>query len=261
MPSYYDKNAGSSPMMSSAAVVRGLVGGTLLCGVAVGLSFCVARFPAVNPWVADRVVWAMLYVVLGVLAVGMWLLLRVARFAPALLARGIAVVLLCAALLTATGLLFGWGRGVVRQYAAARKTICMRRLKEIGDALQGFAAANHGRLPEAGEWCDALAPYVSDEEAFVCPCAANSECAYAFNSRLSGMEVEAAGKAVVVFESDAGWNAAGGPELLPASPRWHGGDQYCLAYGHVTWCHRKRDSIIWEPVLKEQAGEADKPSP
>jgi hypothetical protein len=44
---------------------------------------------------------------------------------------------------------------------------------------------------------------------------------------------------VVVFESDAGKNAAGGPELLPDEPRHLGGDKYGFADGSARWLKRK----------------------
>jgi len=37
----------------------------------------------------------------------------------------------------------------------------------------------------------------------------------------------------VVFESDKGWNAHGGKELLPHTPRHSGGDMYGFAGGHM----------------------------
>jgi len=72
---------------------------------------------------------------------------------------------------------------------------------------------------------------------------------------------------VLIFESDAGWNAAGGAELLPDEPRHKRGDNYIFADGRVDWVPRKKlpdgtwakepgpDGVIWEPVLKDSEGE------
>jgi hypothetical protein len=50
-------------------------------------------------------------------------------------------------------------------------------------------------------------------------------------------------KTVVVFESDAGMNAAGGPELLPGIPRHLGGDMWGFADGHAVWLARKSQGV------------------
>jgi len=77
---------------------------------------------------------------------------------------------------------------------------------------------------------------------------------------------------LAIFESDAGWNAVGGPQLLPDEPRHFGGDNYGFADGSVRWLPRKKlgtdsrgnpiwakepdaDWVIWEPVLKDSEGE------
>jgi hypothetical protein len=71
---------------------------------------------------------------------------------------------------------------------------------------------------------------------------------------------------IMLFESDRGWNATGGAELLPNKPRHDGGDRYALADGQTHWIMRKGwdaqgrrhwekapkgDWVIWKPVLKQ----------
>jgi hypothetical protein len=44
---------------------------------------------------------------------------------------------------------------------------------------------------------------------------------------------------IAIFESDAGWNASGTPEqMLPATPRHLGGDNFGHADGSVYWVSR-----------------------
>ena len=79
-----------------------------------------------------------------------------------------------------------------------------------------------GACPRPREWCDLLRPYLKDATAFVCPATKNQRCSYAFNANLSGVrlaDIPKSRRVVILFESDRGWNAAGGPELLPAQPR------------------------------------------
>jgi prepilin-type processing-associated H-X9-DG protein len=75
---------------------------------------------------------------------------------------------------------------------------------------------------------------------------------------------------VAIFESDRGWNAHGGPQLLPRNPRHVKGDNYGFADGHAKWYARKSEAIpgqseprwlkaprdekavTWEPKVKHK---------
>jgi len=124
---------------------------------------------------------------------------------------------------------------------------------------------------DAREWCDEVDRYLSSKAVLVCPAAPELDCGYALNAALSGLPygaIENSRHTVAIFESDAGWNAAGGPELLPDDPRHFGDDDYVFADGHVEWLPRRKlgtdkhgkpiwakepdaDWVIWEPVLKK----------
>jgi len=150
-------------------------------------------------------------------------------------------------------------------------------------------------FPIANTWCDGLYPYIQQRIAswepedmdaeirgmLICPAVPGLVCGYAFNAALSGAAYGAIEDpkedTVVLFESDWGWNAAGGPELLPDEPRHLGGDNYLVfaspdlyeRSGFCTtdeWYHRpgadmprwRRDwdvreysELRWQPVLKE----------
>ena len=62
---------------------------------------------------------------------------------------------------------------------------------------------------------------VGVEKIFKCPAAnSGSRCDYAFNAKLGGMdEGKINPQTVMIFESDGGWNANGGPECMIAKPR------------------------------------------
>jgi len=115
------------------------------------------------------------------------------------------------------GFIQDWERERDTRWAGA----CISNASELALAVLKYADDHGGRLPPARDWCDRVRPYVRDPKAFVCPAARNQRCSYAFNARLSEVHRDSIKEPLVVFvfESDRGWNAAGGPELLPAKPR------------------------------------------
>ena len=121
--------------------------------------------------------------------------------------------------------------------------VCLSNVKNITLALQMYLADNDEVFPPAAEWCDTLGEYVKNDDVYRCPQAPALSCAYAYNSALDGVEADSLSdqaRTVAIFESDGGWNAAGGLEMLPAEPRHLGGDNYGLADGHAWWISREK---------------------
>jgi hypothetical protein len=125
--------------------------------------------------------------------------------------------------------------------------------------------ADFGALPPAHRWCDALAdygPYRPGDSFVVCEERTDLECGYAFNSALSGVsldDVQDPMHVVLLFESDRGWNAAGGASLLPTEPRHGGGDNYGMvaAFSPSRWADRSAvidgtAGILWDPGSTKQ---------
>jgi prepilin-type processing-associated H-X9-DG protein len=84
---------------------------------------------------------------------------------------------------------------------------------------------------------------VKGRDSFRCPEARSAESGYAYNAALSSAMYDSLSDAaltVVIFESDKGWNASGGPELLTDMPRHLGGDNVGFADGHAAWLGRMR---------------------
>jgi hypothetical protein len=149
---------------------------------------------------------------------------------------------------------------------------CKPNVKALVLAAGGYAD-DSGAFPIAQRWCDLISPHLENEEAYVCPAKWKLPCGYAFNAALSGVDPDRlvhAAETVVIFESDRGWNASGGPELLPDEPRHLSGDIYAFADGSVRWLHRKEigtdergetiwakrpdeEAISWEPTLSPPA--------
>ena len=121
--------------------------------------------------------------------------------------------------------------------------------------------------PPAVGWCKAIEEYASTQWAFVCPAAPDPAASYAYNRALAGVrpqDVELEPNTVIIFESDAGPNAVGGPELLPAEPRHEGRDVYgftgfnvgshfeCAAAVSRASIADGTSQIYWEPVAKKK---------
>ena len=115
---------------------------------------------------------------------------------------------------------------VDRLRAESQTRVCAQNLLILVRAMRAYTADYEDTLPPAERWSDALLPYVQERSLFVCPSGQNRVCSYAMNAAVGGLRTEEIGTPVVLlFESDAGWNAAGGPELMPAEPRHFGGDR------------------------------------
>ena len=103
--------------------------------------------------------------------------------------------------------------------------------------------------PPARKWADNLQPYVKNNQILVCPSKPELSCGYAYNSKLGGgylAELTQPSSTVMLFESDQGMNAAGGPELL-AVPRHQGGLDFGFADGHCKWLSASSYGLLqWE---------------
>jgi len=132
----------------------------------------------------------------------------------------------------------------LRARESARKAECMSNLKQLALAVLMYANDYDERLPLAKNWSDGIYPYVKNRAVFSCPDTPKLKSGYAYNRSLEGMnpsELANADSTVVLFESDKGWNAAGGGELLPTQPRHLGDDVLAFADGHVA--ARSRASV------------------
>jgi len=148
---------------------------------------------------------------------------------------------------------------------------CLKHQHALLDAIVAYAREHGERYPPARDWCDRVRPYVKDPQAFVCPAARNRRCSYAFNAQLSELPTDtlADGHPVVLlFESDRGWNAAGGRELLVERPRhWDYLDVWTRVHGTAFSISTKpgiaRDDpsrVRWQPSVKP-AGPGAGPGP
>jgi len=130
---------------------------------------------------------------------------------------------------------------------------CLNNEKQLALAIKIYAGDNTNCLPVATSWCDAIRTEAGSTRIFKCPAGRpSSQCDYAFNDKLGGMdESKIDPQTVMIFESDRGWNASGGPEALLATPRHrsHGGDVVVgFADGSVRTVPRAQlGTLRWDP--------------
>lgn len=126
---------------------------------------------------------------------------------------------------------------------------CVNHVKQLSLAVRIYAVDSDDRFPPAASWCDAIQHAVGAENTFQCPSDPSLRCAFAYNRKLDGLpEDEINPETVMFFESDAGWNAAGGPELF--SPHKHSRTSIVvgLADGSVQQMPRSKfESLRWDP--------------
>lgn len=141
----------------------------------------------------------------------------------------------------------------------AREVSCQVNLRQLGLSVMMYANDNKDNLPDASQWCDSLQGYTGDGKVFRCLAAPLSKCGYAFNKNLSGVSmpnIKVPGNTVLLFESDAGWNASGDQGAMIARPRHPGGFIILFADGHVETVPRERlPKLIWNPGQSESHGE------
>lgn len=127
---------------------------------------------------------------------------------------------------------------------------CVNNEKQLGLAIRIYSGDNTNHFPAAATWCDAIKAEVGSEKVFKCIAATSgARCGYAFNAKLDGLdESKINPQTVAIFESDAGWNASGGPELMITKPRHAHVFVVSLADGSV---HQLREAQLstlrWDP--------------
>jgi len=147
---------------------------------------------------------------------------------------------------------WGPGGGIGGARAQARQMACMSNVRQLQLSLMMYTADNGDKFPEASAWCDALTKTgaMVGGPVFQCPEAPALRCAYAFNENLSGLEMDSMpspGETVLLFESDVGWNAAGGPEAMISTPRHPNGYMIGFVDGHVECVSEEGlEALIWE---------------
>ena len=134
----------------------------------------------------------------------------------------------------------------------AQSINCMSNVRQLSLAVMMYSSDNNDLLPRTNSWCDQITQYVRSADPFRCPTGEGSlRSHYAFNAKLSGLsqiKISRRANTVMLFETEGGWNASGGPELMLKSPRH--GKQFIVAFtdGHVEQINEARlQNLRWDP--------------
>lgn len=124
--------------------------------------------------------------------------------------------------------------------------------KQLALAVRIYAGDHNNHLPPAATWCDAINSIVGQPSVFVRPGSdPGSRCGYAFNTALGDADPSQVNpNTVMIFESDAGWNANGGAELMRPSGYGNRAHYAVVAYadGSVQIVPQARLSELrWNP--------------
>jgi hypothetical protein len=133
----------------------------------------------------------------------------------------------------------------------AREINCVNNEKQLALAIRIYSGDNKDKFPPAATWCDAIQPETGgNKQLFRCPAVNSpSHCDYAFNTKLDGMDTGKVNpQTVEIFESDAAWNANGGPELMIGKPRHARMFVVAFADGSVQQLRESQISTLrWDP--------------
>jgi prepilin-type processing-associated H-X9-DG protein len=132
----------------------------------------------------------------------------------------------------------------------AQSINCVSNEKQLALAVRIYSGDNKDQLPPAATWCDAIKVEAGTEKIFKCAgVSSGSRCDYAFNAKLGGMdESKVDPHTVMIFESDSGWNANGGPELMIRKPRHARGFVVAFADGSVQQLRESQlNTLRWDP--------------
>ena len=132
---------------------------------------------------------------------------------------------------------------------------CVNNLKQLGLSVRLYAGDYNDTYPSGTNWCGDLLTYAGTAKIYQCPGdSAQLGCGYAFNSALAGLaEQDIAPDTVMFFESDTGWNASGGKELMITQPRHNNTFVIGLADGSVQQMRAAQVAQLrWNPTNNTQ---------
>ena len=123
----------------------------------------------------------------------------------------------------------------------AQRTVCAANLRALSSSLQVYAADWNDKYPPPDQWCDLLIEYADvSERTFTCPSAAEGPCNYAMNINIQQYGTASPPNMVLLFETEPGWNQAGGAEILSAENHRGEGCNILFNDGRVEFVETER---------------------
>lgn len=132
----------------------------------------------------------------------------------------------------------------------AEAITCVNNEKFLALAVKMYSDDHTNHFPSSAAWCDDVKTYLRSGNVFKCSGDRSGNCcSYAFNTKLDGVdESKINPQTVMLFESDNGWNANGGADLLIGKPRHARVVVVTFADGSV---HQLREAQLnalrWDP--------------
>jgi hypothetical protein len=135
--------------------------------------------------------------------------------------------------------------GRVRQIAF--RMVCGNNISQIGRAMLIYANEQDG-FPTTSKWCDLLIEHAEvDPSLFRCKGAFEGPCNYAMNKNVENFNLgNAPPEMVLLFETNPGWNQAGGPELLTTDNHQREGCNVLYVNGYIEFVKTQDlDKLKW----------------
>lgn len=125
----------------------------------------------------------------------------------------------------------------------AMRVVCGSHLSRLGKTLITYVKDHNNHYPEPNEWCDILMKDEDfDKKILLCMTDKIGPCSYAMNPNC---KPNSEGDIVLLFETKAGWNQNGGPELLTDNHK--GGSNILFNGGSVLFVEIKDfNSLKWK---------------
>jgi len=139
--------------------------------------------------------------------------------------------------------------------AMAEEINCANNMVQLALAMRIYEDDHSDIFPRANQWCDAIQS--TNNVIFHRPATPKKQrCGYAMNRNLDGLKItsDVPLDTVLLFESDAGWNASGGPEIASAH---HYGPTLNVAFIDGSVDRIKIEDIgklRWNPYTNSPAG-------
>jgi len=131
----------------------------------------------------------------------------------------------------------------------AQNVNCANNARQVALAVRLYADENDGKCPPAINWCDAIVNNLPGPGTLRCPQRRGEQSGFAFNAKLAGKILSSIPPdTVLIFESDAGWNATGGADAVVSLPPHGGRYVFGFADGSVRQVGEgELPHLRWEP--------------
>ncbi|MFH1369949.1 MAG: DUF4190 domain-containing protein [Planctomycetota bacterium] len=132
------------------------------------------------------------------------------------------------------------------------RMVCKERMTTLGQSMLQYAE-KYNEYPTSSQWCDLLQKYDPNLPMKTFHCIGVKEgpcCNYAMNKNIAEVGSNAPEDMVLLFESKAGWNQTGGPELLTMENHQGEGCNILFCDGHAKFVLSEDiDELRWTAEL------------